>query len=640
MNFEATAYTLSERSCPVRVREDTRAGVRLVYVSASADEALSPDNAIVLRIAAEVPEALTALERHSEYWCRPVFCEDESGVPDETQLLLIKAGGRYTVILPVVSEQYRTVLAGGRDGLRARVFSLCDGLTECSAPVLAVAEGDDPAALTEQCFRAALSAMGAPVRLREERMYPEVLEYLGWCSWDALQIRVSEAGLLEKAAEFRDKNIPVHWALIDDMWADIPMFRTETYATRAEMFALMHRSRLASFEAAPERFPHGLKGAIRALKEYIPAVGVWHPTTGYWFGIDENSALFAAYRDDLFATADGRQIVRPAYESFSRFFGDWHAFMRDSGADFVKVDNQSILRMFYRNLAPIGEIARAMHRAIDDSVRRHFGGAVINCMGCASDNVFSRPESAVTRCSDDFIPDDADWFTKHILQCSFTCMYQSALYWSDWDMWWTDDGQAVKNSLLRAVSGGPIYVSDETGRSRADVLAPLTLSDGRILRCSYPAAPTTDSMFGDPTAAGRLFKIRNFAGKSGIVAVFNLGGAAASGTVSLADVPGISGERFAVYEHFSGEKTLLGRQDSLPVTLPDKTACALYILTPIEDDFAAIGITQKFISPLTVQSASRSGAVLLATGTYLYYKDGAFYEEERTGCVPSAAATP
>jgi len=44
-------------------------------------------------------------------------------------------------------------------------------------------------------------------------------------------------------------------------------------------------------------------------------------------------------------------------------------------------------------------------------------------------------------------------------------------------MWWTDDSQAVKNSVLRAISGGPVYVSDKLDRSREDVLKPLALSN-------------------------------------------------------------------------------------------------------------------------------------------------------------------
>lgn len=58
-----------------------------------------------------------------------------------------------------------------------------------------------------------------------------------------------------------------------------------------------------------------------------------------------------------------------------------------------------------------------------------------------------------------------------------------------WDMWWTDDGQAEKNSILRAISGEPIYVSDQIGRSRRDLLMSLILEDGHILRCDRPGVP-------------------------------------------------------------------------------------------------------------------------------------------------------
>lgn len=109
------------------------------------------------------------------------------------------------------------------------------------------------------------------------RRYPEVLEYLGWCSWDAFHMDVTQEGLEQKAQEFRDKAIPVRWMLIDDMWADVPHNDLKT----------MHSRKLRSFEADPVRFPGGLKAAISALKDrYAMRVGIWHPTSGYWNGID------------------------------------------------------------------------------------------------------------------------------------------------------------------------------------------------------------------------------------------------------------------------------------------------------------------------------------------------------------------
>lgn len=118
------------------------------------------------------------------------------------------------------------------------------------------------------------------------------------------------------------------------------------------------------------------------------------------------------------------------------------------------------------------------------------GLAMINCMGMGSEDMWNRSVSPISRCSDDFQPENREWFIKHILQCAYNCLVQGQFYYCDWDMWWTDDGQAAKNSILRAISGGPVYVSDTYDRSRAEILKPLCLEDGRILRCDKPAVPT------------------------------------------------------------------------------------------------------------------------------------------------------
>ena len=604
-------------------------GIVSLKADVKSDEFLDADSAVITSFSHCDFDSATALQRHSEYWCRPVFCDKVSDIPDETQLLIMKTGDVVTIILPVVSENYRTVLFSDGDVLKARTFSLYGGLTQCTETIAVTGRGSDAFSLIEKCFSAAIKSTSGPALMRGDRVYPEVLEYLGWCSWDALQIRVNHAGLVEKCAEFTAKGIPVRWALIDDMWADVPAFVGAKYSDRQEMFKLMHSSALASFEAAPDRFPGGLAAAIKDMKKYVDYVGVWHPVTGYWFGIERGSKLYEQFKDILYETPDGRLIIKPDYASFYRFFDAFHAYIKSCGADFVKVDNQSIIRLFYKGCAPIGKIARDLQRAIDDSVKKHFGGAVINCMGCASDNVFSRPFSAVTRCSDDFIPEDAAWFKKHILQCSFTSMYQNALYQSDWDMWWTDDGQAEKNSLLRAISGGPIYVSDEIGRSRKKVLMPLIADDGKILRCARPAAPTPDCLFSDPVKNGKIFKVQNMPARCGAVVAFNLGDGPAEGCISAEDVTGLEGDKFAVYERFTGEIFVLTGKERRKITLSGPGEYRLYIMSPIKDDFAAIGIIDKYMSPLTVISADANHADLLCGGEYMYYLSGAFYREKR-----------
>lgn len=209
------------------------------------------------------------------------------------------------------------------------------------------------------------------------------------------------------------------------------------------------------------------------------------------------------------------------------------------------------------------------------------------------------------------------------------CMIQGQFYICDWDMWWTDDEQAEKNSIVRAVSGGPIYISDTLGRSRADILWPLIFEDGRILRCDRPGMPSRDCITVDPLNSGRIFKIQNICNDSGVIAVFNLDeeDRKVTGTVSPKDVEGIKGDEFVVYEHFSKEYRLLRREETMEITLNSKDEYSLYIVVPLKDGYAMIGRTDKYISPKSVCYNRKGEAELVEAGPYAYVKDGQIYFE-------------
>ena len=202
-------------------------------------------------------------------------------------------------------------------------------------------------------------------------------------------------------------------------------------------------------------------------------------------------------------------------------------------------------------------------------------------------------------------------------------------------MWWTDDTQAEKNSLLRAVSGGPIYVSDEIGRSRPEILKPLAFSDGRILRCDRSGMPTADCLTVDPETSGKPLKIQNITthegGSAGVVAAFNITKEQnpTSGAVSAKDVPGLAGEQFAVYEYFTGECRVIGRDDEIPFTLRDIDDYRLFILVPIVNGFAAIGLIDKMIAPAAIIAEIGEAVRLYEGGRYAYVKDGELHIEVR-----------
>ena len=445
-----------------------------------------------------------------------------------------------------------------------------------------------------------------------------------------MEIRVCEEGLIEKCREFKEKNIPVKWGILDDMWAEVKEFQHLKYNNRDEMFKILPRGSLYSFEADHKRFPHGLKHAIDEMNKYGIKAGIWHPTTGYWSGLDPNGDAYAETKDYLIETEGGLNIPDWKTPKAYMFYKTFHDFLRKCGAEFIKIDNQSMTRRYYKNLAPVGKVARSFHDAIEASVGEHFDNAMINCMGMASEDMWSRTVSPISRCSGDFQPEDAEWFVSHILMCSYNSLVQGQFYWCDWDMWWTDDGQALKNSILRAVSGGPIYVSDKIGRSRRELLEPLALSDGKILRCDRCAVPTNDCATTDPRINGCIFKIQNIASGSGIIAAFNLDSEekTVTGSISPSDVYDIVGDEFAVYEHFSRELKIMKHSEKFDLSLTGKDDFRLYVIVPIEDGFAPIGLIDKFISPKTIKSVIGENVELEDDGTYAYVKDGKLYIEE------------
>ena len=536
-----------------------------------------------------------AMHRHTQSWCRPFFGSDLADIPENTVLLLLQlADDRFCAVVPVVNDLCQTTVQGG---LTARMTTTCN--TPCEGLALVWAEGAAPAALIRQCVQTALTLMGSNTLLRADRPYPKILEYLGWCTWDSMQIRVNEAGIQEKCAEFQAKNIPVKWAILDDMWAEIRDFYGKTYSSFNEMVRLMHASKLYSFDADPIRFPHGLKHTVDRIHSCGMEVGIWFPVKGYWAGLDPEGPTAKALEKHTMRGNNGNLLADWHYDHAKGWFDYLLGSAKAAGADFVKVDNQGMLLTNYGGMAPIGQIAKQFHDGLEDSCESLFGSRMINCMGMAPENMWNRRCSPISRCSDDFLPENKAWFTKHVLQCAYNSLLQGVFYWCDWDMWWTDDGQAEKNALMRAVSGGPVYVSDQLQRTKGEVLKKLTDKNGRILRCDRPAIPTADCAATDPTCSGKAMKIQNMAGSHGILAVLNLDGEnrPVTATICGEQVDGFEAEEYALYEHYSKDFRILKKGEALDVTLENSDDFRLYILAPLKDGNGFIGRPDQFISP-------------------------------------------
>jgi hypothetical protein len=365
---------------------------------------------------------------------------------------------------------------------------------------------------------------------------------------------------------------------------------------------------------------------------------MWHPATGYWNGIDPEGELAGKYGHLLTRTGDGRLVPKPEFEKMFLFYSAFHGFLKQCGADFVKVDCESFLRGHYKGKASVGKAARNYHDAQEASVGLHFDGLLMNCGGMASENLWNRPTSSVSRCSLDFVPENREWFIRHLIESSFNSYLLGAFQWCDWDMWWTDDSQSVKNGVLRAISGGPVYVSDKQGRSVKEALLPIVFSDGRIIRCDRPALPSGDCLVGDPEMERRAFKVWSTARGYGVLAAFNLNkqGRAVTGTAGASDIPCLAGERFVLYEHFSRSASFVSREESVSFVLEDHDDFRLYIIAPVSGGYAPLGLIGKFVSPGCIEASNGRNVLLREGGLFAFASetpvDGAVVNAERRRC--------
>lgn len=565
-----------------------------------------------------------SVHMYSPFWSMPNFGNKFSEIKKNTQQLLIKKDDMYCCITPVCDDTYKTLIRGCENGLCFYTFTNCNNVSECNRQLAFVYSFDkDPIKLLRRVAKAIAKLLNNGLKMRDERRLPDMFEYLGWCSWDAMHIHVNHKGLVEKAQEFHDKQIPVHYAIIDDMWADCPDLLKVPENDHGGfegsiMGQVMGHAKMRSFNPCPVRFPDGMAACIDDMKKAgIPHIGIWFPLTGYWGGFDPNGEAACQHKDHIFAahTKYGELMLYPDLTSSFAVLDDFCSRIKSWGGEFVKIDNQGIHDRF-KNVAPVGKTARDVQAAIDSTTGSNFDSALINCMCMASECMFNRRNSAITRCSDDFQPESREWFYHNVTQCSFNGLLQGQYYVNDWDMWWSDDEQAVKNSLCRAISGGPVYVSDKTGRSRPEIFKRIVFSDGRLPRCDISCIPTIDCLFEDPKNSKKPFKIFNTAGEAGLVGIYNIDekNDAVKGYVSAKDAYLPDG-KYVYFEYFTQECGIVSANDKIDIELKNNDEMRLYTFVPYHDSgITVMGRCDLFVGIKAVISRRKNTVELYEGG--------------------------
>lgn len=555
---------------------------------------LSEKNSVTLRMSVPESGPYTALYQHKEWWIRPEFCENIRQIPQCSQLLLWKTEETYFAMLAVCGTETRADLCGSTEGLMLSLSTNCSGIRRCGDVAAVLTCGADPYACIQEAVATALRETGRPHRVREDKPFPRLFETLGWCSWDAFGHDVNQTDLLWKLDELSEKKVPVQWVLIDDGWSKVNF----------------DRLLLQGLDADKMRFPEGIGGVIRHLKEDygIRWVGVWQAVMGYWNGIDPDSEAYRAFSEYLETIPDGKILPRSDAAFSFGFWNKWHQYLKRCGVDFVKVDSQSSISLFQEGRRTYGQAASGVHTGLEASAALNFDGNLINCMGMAPEDIWNRPKAALSRNSDDYVPKVPHAIREHALQNAYNSLLHGNFYWEDWDMFWSGHEAAGQNAILRALSGGPIYLSEPIGATKPENIFPLILNDGRILRCEGVGLPTQDCLLRDPVKGTVPLKIFNYRGENYAVGVFNISNAEQAVTAELGsdDIPVLRGKSLWVYDWENRRACNLKETERFSVEV-DPDGAKLFLLFPRTEEPAIVGLIGKYLSFAAVDRVEKIG---------------------------------
>ncbi|HEY5703987.1 MAG TPA: Sip1-related alpha-galactosidase [Terrimicrobiaceae bacterium] len=549
----------------------------------------------------------SSFHRFSPFWTQPAIGNTEAEVQPETLWLLAERdGGRCTMIVPLLDSTTRYSLRGSARGLTVVAETGDPAVVSDGGVALFVASGDDPYSLATLAARAVHRHLGTG-GLRADKPAPDFVEIFGWCTWDAFYKEVSPGKVLAGLEAFARGGVQPRLLILDDGWQT---WRKE--ATGEE--------RLTGI-GPNQRFGGNLSTLVSESRERfrVQRFLVWHALLGYWGGVCEKSlpdygarTVTRSFGPGLLEQEArwnvgpwGAQAGVPAAEKIGRFYEDCHRSLAEQGIDGVKVDVQALLEGLSSGQGGRVALARAYRQALETSVGRYFGGRLINCMSCTSECAYLSG-STVMRSSDDFFPERPESHGIHLYANAMVGMWFGEFMLLDWDMFQSSHRRGAFHAAARAVSGGPVYVSDKVGSHDFELLRKLVLSDGTVLRADYPGRPTRDCLYSNPTREPVLLKIFNLNGDCGIIGVFNARHDAppderVAGTVAVSDVPLLRRGDYAAFAHRSGDLWPCAFEEPTTIDLAEGE-WELVTFAPVENGFAALGLADKFNSARSISS--------------------------------------
>jgi len=462
-----------------------------------------------------------------------------------------------------------------------------------------IAFGDDPYAVTERIFRTDMEILKRTHVLRVTKEYPEIFEYLGFCTRNTFHTDMDEAGIKDLAANNFTKETGsdrFKYLIIDDGWQSVNGMDVQRGPPPPPSECKTKRGLRAL--SANYNFPGGIRSVVNLLKKQygLRWVGVWLAASGYWDGVEPNSPLGQKYP---IVMNNGVGFPDPYQLRGYYFWADYLRVIRSWGVDLLKIDNQCSLGSIVAGKYAIGEHICNIYTMLQGAAYSS-NMAVLNSMCMASDCKVYWTKSNIARVSNNFVPDNFASIKTQIKQCVFNPIYYALFTWPDQDMLQTY-GTIVPLVLLHAVSGGPIYFADGMRETKAEVINKLCFPDGRLARLDAPALNSPDCLFKDTDAdtPAKMWNFHDLVGWSRTYYVFVINNTQdmenLPTNVGMADIPAAQPREdvYIIYDRETGKYSVMDANSNEYFNLDN--FCARYCMfAPFLQGIAILGCDEVY----------------------------------------------
>lgn len=510
-----------------------------------------------------------------------------------TFMMLKQKNGQYLALLPLVSNRIGNSFSIHNKSVYLTMATYGTQTENVAAPLMSYAESNNPYEAARQAWEQAMNTDGIKgnINWRGNKKYPEAYKYLGWCSWEHYRQNINEKIIVNAISDIKASHIPFRWVLVDDGYLD------------------QKKGQLVSFGVDKKKFPNGWENITSQKGDKIKWMGIWRNFNGYMGGISTEHTL--SHLQKYFRLSENynkkRYMPLITSEASNAFYNEMTADTKNNGFDMIKVDFQS--DNFRYNTGSENAILGVHYNnaALEENCKSK-GLQLLNCIAQQNFNVFNHKYSALIRGSVDYK------ITKDRLDVTLVQNFANALWlghthWLDQDMFFANFKETARlMAVARAMSGGPIYLSDEPQNIDDAVLKPLTYSDGHILGTLAPGVPLPESLLQDPYSEGKAFRvIAPLKNNCAAIMAVNLSqnDKELSTSVSVNDYPFAGGliqpyqglwnipeDGILLYDYYAGSASILKKD--YPFTLASRKE-RLFQLSPIQHGWSVIGRPDKYL---------------------------------------------